>query len=248
MTPKQKRESWTLAIMGLIFSAISMSITFVPEKLWGGVISAAVITSVTFLLVQERVNTANLIASMKEDLATRIRDSNVFKGAIIKFDDEEEAINYVGSVCGDAESIYNTRLEPNATSDNPDTFAGQISLMDSKIIDAIIDGANYYLVFDTSHKAEIGKFGASLSKARKRHGKAVLYEIDAAAKPLMQMFVFEFRNQKKECLVGWQMGNNRQSRNKVMSFTDHNVVEFFRDTFERYLAEPINVTIIDKRL
>jgi hypothetical protein len=68
-------------------------------------------------------------------------------------------------------------------------------------------------------------------------GRFILHTLDTAGKPILQMTILVYKDGRRECLLGWDIGGNKTAQMPVLLFRygdKTTVVDYFINLFQHY--------------
>jgi hypothetical protein len=198
-------------------------------------IAIALVAGVGLNLVFDRYFYSRALQIQTSVILARIRDAHSFEKGFRIFEIEDEAIAYAMAQLDGAKKIWNTRLSEGTNSAGV-TFRRRAPDFDRRIFEASKNGAQVRIVIAAKRIPEIK---ATLQEAKtlpesKRFGSFVWYEVDFQFMPVTQILYIQDGAGHEQVLVGWSLGSSGRDNYKVALFLDSQIVNFYKEMFERY--------------
>ncbi len=165
-------------------------------------------------LIFERQFIADKFSDMEKVVITSLQNRVYAE----ELDGAAEALRYINYNASSCRKIYNTRFRSSSSI----ASVGHERILkqhDEAILNAVLAGCEYQMVVDIKGISHLSLFeclppiGATVCD-----GRFVLYAMDTAAKPLIQMTILIYKDGRKECLVGWDIEGNKTADMPVLLF------------------------------
>jgi hypothetical protein len=158
----------------------------------------------------------------------------------VKFSQEVEAVKYLADNVKFCKVVRNTRLEFVGAAASSGPARKHMSQLDAAMVAAIRDGCDYSLVYEAGWKTELTELIESVSKMRSARrdivGGLFLYELPVHGLPLPQMTLLDFRDGRRELLIGWSVAGGVLPNTPVLLIRGENadIVELYERIYESY--------------
>lgn len=222
-----------LVISGVVsFTAYLITIKEEPSLKISATLSAAILG----YLIGDKVFLVSRLLDLEEAVLGQLKSNVKYQ----RFDSILGALHYVCENAHACRSIKNTRLEAAASVASSGKAKQKISEQDIAIMEAIKDGCQYTLIYESRRVPDIKYYLDEFNKlkvANKKPGQIFLYEIESGDLPLTQMTILEYKNGKREVLVGWAMGKfmlHDAPVFLVQEDTNRGLIDVFDYIFENY--------------
>lgn len=207
--------------------------------------SATIGSALLSYLVADKVFILSRIEQMEKNISLKLASNVNYH----RFDSIFEAFEYIVDNAANCKSIKNTRFDPGIASASSATYKGAAVKQDEEIIEAIKRGCNYVIVYEGHRKKDVAVYFDGFKKASGKGvsgvGNFFAYEINARDMPLTQMIILEYRDGRKECLVGWVMATSKVYDAPVYLIRDDKekgLVHLFNSIFQSYQESGTLVT------
>jgi hypothetical protein len=158
----------------------------------------------------------------------------------VKFSQEVDAVKYLADNVRFCKVVRNTRLEFVGGAATSGPAKKRMSQLDAAVLEAIREGCNYSLVYEAGWRTELNKTVELVSKMRSTRGDIVgglfLYELSVHGLPLPQMTLLDFKDGRRELLVGWSVAGGVLPNTPVLLIRGENtdIVELYERIYESY--------------
>lgn len=209
-------------IQSFIGGAILSILTYIVVGLTGDktlASTASIVAGIMSFLISERQ-----FVSDRFDKAEKMIIDNVRNRVFVKrFDDHFDAIQYIINNAGSCKKIINTRFRPPTSLNLAGPLRKKISAQDAAIVQAIRSGCEYELVCDVNCLSELKDYEPlhPLGADDNTKGHVVLFVLDTKSLPIIQITILIYKDERKEALVGWNIGGNKTSDMPILLFRDN---------------------------
>jgi hypothetical protein len=204
------------------------------------------ILALSFGLYSFFISERFFISSTIEDVRDELLGAINRRVKIQSFETHVEALRYVEDNARRCKRIYNTRLRGDAASVERSHLRDELKRHDSAILDAIRGGCEYHFVIDKSADDNWGQFShLDPVGAQKLKGKFLPRKIDTQDQPVLQMILLDYRNDRRDALIGWELGGQDTVNCPVVLFQDTKdgpAWIFFHELFEEYERQSTPLT------
>jgi hypothetical protein len=224
-----------LYLIGTVVSLIAAIAAnlLTPGTLTTNSATFAIFVPLAVILVVDRLTAQRDALNLRDEILADIRDSGTGSGQLISLGSGDAWVKYIERNAVRAKAIFNTRLS--GFEGLFDTYHHRI---DDAILKAVQSGTDYNFICAESRRQSLVLLRQHLPEPNlrkaSRAGRVRAYSFNAESMPLLQMKIFDYKNDSSEAMLGFLATSAHAVSQPIFLVRDPVLVEYLRHVFNSY--------------